>query len=262
MSVSRIVIGVGGTGKTFALTTWAAELEEAGTAVRWLRAGPVQPVTAAQVADALAAGGPLAADDVHWFEPDAVQALLAAADDTVILAARRPVAGASADGLVEVLDALDDALSRQAPPERRGLADVEGFAALLAGLRSAIGGERASGAMATEEVLALHQLSAGSAGLAADLVASGWDHQSPPPPELVDAVQRRIRRAGPDAAILAAAWALAALVPQPATTALDAALGALADEVDAAGAERALRPGEPGSGRPAWPAPPTGSAAR
>lgn len=243
MSVSRIVIGVGGTGKTFALQTWSAQLEADGIDVRWLRAGPGQPITAAQVADAVGADGAVVADDVHWFEPEAVRALLAAADATMILAARRPLAGDRADDLVDLLDALDDALGRQTPPERRGLVDLESFAALLAGLRAASGSERAAGAMATDEVVALHQLSGGSAGLAADLLAAGWDYQGPPSAELVDAVQRRIRRAGPDAAALAQLWTLAALVPRTDGDSLELALRALPPEIDGAAAERALRIG-------------------
>ena len=50
-------------------------------------------------------------------------------------------------------------------------------------------------------MIRLHAATAGSVGLAADAVATGWDGDDDRlPAGLVDAVNARIRRAGPDAA--------------------------------------------------------------
>ncbi|MEM9615836.1 MAG: helix-turn-helix transcriptional regulator [Actinomycetota bacterium] len=249
------MIGVGGTGKTFLLESWASELADDGSQVNWLRPGPARPVSAAEVTAALDGADALAVDDVHWFDADALRALLAAADAATILAARRPVGRAAGAEIVDLLDAVDDALSRSGPATRLGLVALDDFAPVLAGIRAAqVPG--ATGALASEEVEAVHVLSAGSAGLAADLVQSSWDRQTAPPADVVDAVQRRVRRSGSGAVALVGLWALALQVqtddaPADASPgdgprgddALAIALQALPEDVDATEAERAARSG-------------------
>ena len=235
MSGSRMVIGAGGTGRTHLLRTWADELTADGANVAWLTGSPALAITAAQVAEA-AATEVVVADDVQWFEADALRALLDAAGRGItVLASRRP---ASPDtGLdAAMLDAVDEQLGRDHPPTRLGLLAVEDFASALAALRTrraaSGGGTATHGAMATDEVNALHDLSGGSVGFADDLLASGWDRTGQPPGELVDAVGRRVRRAGTAAAALTEAWTLAATVPTDAMSARDVALAALASTAD------------------------------
>ena len=56
---------------------------------------------------------------------------------------------------------------------------------------------------------AIHRLTGGSIGLAADLLTTGWDmERSALGHELIDAVQARIRRAGPAAVELVRVWSV------------------------------------------------------
>ncbi len=240
--MSLIVIGPGGTGRTHALAQRARDEEAADRSVRRLTAAPGRAVTAQQVT-ALAADDPdvVVADDVQWFEADAADALLGLVDRLTVLASRRPP---GPDDLVPVdlIDALDEALTRHRPAVRLGLLDIDAFAPALAGIRALVDGPD-GGAMASDEVAAVHDLSGGSVGLAADLLATGWDRSGAPPPELVDAVQRRVRRAGPSAQALVSAWSVAELVPPTTGSTLEVALAALADDDGEAEAERAARSG-------------------
>ncbi|MEM8924557.1 MAG: helix-turn-helix transcriptional regulator [Actinomycetota bacterium] len=209
MGGSRIIIGPGGTGKTHALQAAVDELTADGASVQWLRGSPGAAVTAADVSAAVDRGTAIAADDVHWFETEAVMALARAVDERIVVASRRPTTD---DALIDAIDALDDALGRTQPAERLGLLDLDAFGPALAALRAAVG-QGSGGAMASDEVQAVHALTGGSVALAADLLASGWDRNGAPPVEVVDAVERRIRRAGPDAAALLQAGAAGAAVP-------------------------------------------------
>lgn len=252
------MIGVGGTGKTFQLESWASELTDDGSQVNWLRPGPARPVSAAEVATALDGADALAVDDVHWCDADALRALLTASDTTTILAARRPVGRAAGPEIVDLLDALDDALTREGPAKRLGLIALDDFAPVLAGIRAA-GSTGSGGALASDVVEAVHALSGGSAGLAADVAQSTWDRQTAPPADVIDAVLRRVRRSGPGAVGLVGLWALALQVQadegpsgdgptagDDATTiddALTVALEALPEDIDGTEAERAARSG-------------------
>lgn len=245
MHNSRVVVGAGGTGKTYQLRTWVAEIEAVDPpTVVWLSGAPTKPLTADQVAGALSrAPELLIADDLQWFDEEALQVVLAATAEQPVLAGRRPGTGTAYS--TELLDAIDEALSREHPIERLGLLDLDRFAAVLVALH----GEhdehaRAGSAMASEEVAAIHHLSGGSPGLAADIVSVSWDRATPnPPAELVDAVQRRIRRSGPETELLVSLWSAARAIEPLASDLADVALKTLPDDVDESRAERSARAG-------------------
>lgn len=250
------MIGAGGTGKTHQLQRWVDELEPAG-AVTWLRGNPLRPIDADQVVAALddrgTGGGVVVADDLQWFTPDALEALAASGPDTVILASHRPPGGGDPAG-ADLLDLVGQTVAAGGTPTRTGLAGLDPFAPILASIRAGQG-QGGGGAMSSDELAAVHRLTAGSVGLAADVVSSGW-HPDPDPATdpldtmpgvVIDAVTRRVRQAGAGAEALVALWAVAAQLT-PDHDPLAAALGALAapggaeaEAHDPARAERAAR---------------------
>jgi len=184
-----------------------------GSAV-WLTGSPLRLVTGADVA-AARAGRPamLVADDLQWFDPDALAQLVDAAtagDGRVaVVASRRPADGT--EPAPDALDLLTEVLTRDEPAHRTGLLDLDAFAPAVAALRAARGSPTAgsAGALNTAELAALHTATAGSVGLAADLIATGWTPDDlTPGAETAEAVVARVRRAGPAATELARLWSL------------------------------------------------------
>jgi DNA-binding NarL/FixJ family response regulator len=259
------VIGAGGTGKTHRLQTWADELAaDLDARVTWLTGNPLRPVDAPQLTQALEAtagnagdNAPpvLALDDLHWFDPDALEALIEALTSIVpdgqrpptVLASHRP----STDDreVQDRLDVVDDLLTGATAATRTGLLDIDAFAPALSSLRAQAGA--GGGAMSSDLVTAVHDRCAGSVGLAADLVAGGWSPETDVlPAEVADAVIRRVRRAGHHAGELVTLWAVAVSLPEAGHDALPLALAALdgetaqdGSEIDAGSAERAARAG-------------------
>ena len=238
MSVARLVIGPGGTGLTTTVRTWADELADSGGEIVWLTGSPTRPVGVDRVERALASEpAVIVADDLQWFEADAAEALTTAS--VTVVASRRPLAGDEPAG--SVLDEVDRALTTGGAAHRLGLLTVDDLAPVLAALRD-------DGAVVpSDDVTAIHHLSAGSVGLAADLVAGGWHPPAddlatrPIPVEVVDAVTARMRRSGPVTVALVRAWAVANTGPSGTDGGLDLALRMLDDGLDAGLAERAVR---------------------
>ncbi len=238
---SRLVIGAGATGRTHLLTSWAQESADEPTL---LTGSPLAPITADEVAAALESSPDLLViDDLQWCEAEALAAVATAARSTTVYASRRPTSGTEADA--EALELVGELLTRTEPAHRLGLLDVEAFASALAHLRNEAAqrqGEKAGGALATEEVDRLHAATAGSAGFAADAVANNWNGDlDAVSAGLTDAVNSRIRRAGKHAARLVALWAT--LGADGSNESLSTALGALAEDVDPSVAEREARAG-------------------
>ncbi len=255
------MIGAGATGRTHLLRSWVADAGLAssstvaspeGTAI-WLTGSPLRLVSGPDVA-AARAGQPamLVADDLQWFDGDALVQLVEAATargdraPVAVVASRRPADGT--EPAPDALDLLTEVLTRDEPAHRVGLLDLDAFAPAVAALRAAratrTGGSAGAldTALNTQELVALHAATAGSIGLAADLVATGWTAAGAeaPGPETVEAVVSRVRRAGPAAAELARLWSLIDL---------DDAEGA--PEAELALALRALsQPLRPGGGAP------------
>lgn len=223
------MIGAGATGRTHLLRSWVADAGLAssstvtspeGTAI-WLTGSPLRLVSGADVA-AARAGQPamLVADDLQWFDGDALMQLVEAATapgdraPVAVVASRRPADGT--EPAPDALDLLTEVLTRDEPAHRVGLLDLDAFAPVVAALRGAraarTGGSAGAldTALNTQELVALHAATAGSIGLAADLVATGWTAAGAeaPGPETVEAVVSRVRRAGPAATELARLWSL------------------------------------------------------
>ena len=241
---SRLVIGAGATGRTHQLRAWLAESAEDANPVT---ASPLAFVTADEIKTALAdAPNLLVVDDLQWLEPDALRLVADAAKTTTVYASRRPHTGGEADA--DLLDLVVELLTRDRPAERCDLLDLDGFAPVLAEIRAAAderAGASGGSAMATEELERLHAATAGSVGLGGDALGADWDGDPASlPPALVDAVNVRIRRAGPAAAALVRLWAVASdATIERSEAPLAVALRALPAEIDAATAERAARAG-------------------
>ncbi len=228
------MIGAGATGRTHLLRSWVAEagVESSTTAASaqgaaiWLTGSPLRLVSGADVAAARAQQpAMLVADDLQWFDGDALLQLVDAAtapaggpasERVAVVASRRPADGT--EPAPDALDLLTEVLTRHEPAHRVGLVDLDAFAPVVAALRAdraaRTGGGPSAGALNTVELAALHAATAGSAALAADLIATGWDATgwgpggTPPGPQTVEAVVSRVRRAGPAATDLARLWAL------------------------------------------------------
>ncbi|MCP3992729.1 MAG: hypothetical protein GY724_26920 [Actinomycetia bacterium] len=251
MQESRLVIGAGGTGKTHQLQKWVDELSseaEATSASAWLAGNPLRPVGVDQVKQVVSSETQLiVADDLQWFAQDALEALLGVANSRTMVASRRPAVGARA--LLDLIGLLDEELTRQVPASRVGLLDQDSFAVALASIRGQFDdGASVGRAMSTDEVVTLHNLTGGSLGLAIDIVSVSWSlDPETVPAVLIDAVLRRVRRAGPEAEALASLWAVATEVEGNTTSgeaeALSLALSALDDDTDPGRAERGARAG-------------------
>ncbi len=230
------MIGAGATGRTHLLRSWVADAGLASSSTvtspegsaAWLTGSPLRLVSGPDVA-AARAGQPamLVADDLQWFDGDALMQLVEAATApaggggsggssgvVAVVASRRPADGT--EPAPDALDLLTEVLTRDEPAHRVGLLDLDAFAPAVAALRAAratrtgAAGSTLDTALNTQELVALHAATAGSIGLAADLVATGWTSAGAetPGPETVEAVVSRVRRAGPAAAELARLWSL------------------------------------------------------
>ena len=215
---SQLVVGVGGSGRTFQLRAWATALGCAsfGGSHRdaALTASPLAPITANDVADAMEKSPQvLLADDLQWFAPDAIMAVVEASKSVAVLASRRPRNGIEQS--LDILDLATETLGRRQPITRLDRWDFDSFPARVAQIRQAAGDT--SGRSASTEVLSsLWEATGGLAALAADCVASSWTGDlASLPASLVDSVSSRIRRAGPGAAELVNLWALAAPAEPP-----------------------------------------------
>ncbi len=240
MPDARLVVGAGGTGRTAALRELVAA---SGEPAEVITASPLAPLTADDVARALGSEiAVLAVDDVQWSEPGALDALLEAADRVTVIATRRPATGG--EPASHELERLAERLSRSEPPIRLGLLDDDGYGPALAEIRTRTAeraGAEPPGAVATAEAEALLRATGGSVGLTADAVATGWPGSGPVTGDLADAVMTRVRRAGPMAATLVAAWSVDGL--DGAAENLPIALAALGAEADPERAEREARAG-------------------
>lgn len=245
MHDSRLVVGAGGTGKSHRLQAWAAEAASDDGVVAWLRGSPARPVTADQVVEATAdPSATIVADDLQWFEPAALDLILDATAQRRVLASRRPARLPGPAG--DVIDAIDETLGLDHPVERVGLLDLDAFAPVLAALRAASDENDAgrAGATASDELEALHRMSGGSPALAADLLQVSWSNfDDEPPQELVDAVLRRVRRAGESVQEALALTAVARSIEPDADNHDTVALTALPEGTDAVAVARSARAG-------------------
>jgi len=230
-----LVIGNGATGRTHQLRSMATAAEGSPP---WLIGHPERSVSPDQVRSAQKkTAGVLIADDIQWFTPDALNILIELADDITIVASRRPALG-SEDPLV---DQLSDVLTREREPIRLGFLDENALAAALSQIRSNSDG--AGRAMSTDQLEQILATTAGSVGLASDVMTTDWSGDFETMPlQLVEAVHQRIRRAGVDAEALMNRWCLVHnnSGDEPA---LSLALRSLPSTVDGAVAHRAARAG-------------------
>lgn len=240
MTDSRLVIGAGGTGRTHVLRSLVAEVAGAAEV---LTGSPLAMVTGERVTAALAAGPDvLAVDDLQWFDPSGLDALIAAAERLPVLATRRPATGG--EPAPDALDHLAELLTRHQPAVRLGFCDDDAYGPALAAIRAEAAGRAgadAPGVIPTAEVAALLDATGGSVGLTADAVGGGWMGTGQVPESVVDAVATRIRRAGPAGAALVATWAVAGL--DGTADALAITIDALDGDVDRDRAEREARAG-------------------
>ena len=242
MSESKLVVGAGATGRTHQLRQWVADFDPDGELnVVWLTGSPLRAVTITDVSAAIdAAPSLLVADDVQWFEADALQSLIEMVEDVLVFASRRPETGAeeAADGLT----LLAEVLTRPQQATRLELLDIDRFAGALAAIKAANSDGDATKASSGDEVDALHELTSGSVGFAADVVAAGWNAESVKVPAgLTEAVRTRIRRAGSEASELVEIWSV--LSAEGGDESFGEALGLLSEDSDPDRAERSLRAG-------------------
>ncbi|MDH4074774.1 MAG: hypothetical protein OEW29_02470, partial [Acidimicrobiia bacterium] len=140
MRGNRLVIGAGATGRTHLLRSWVSEAGLAssstvanpqGSAI-WLTGSPLRLVTGADVA-AARAGRPamLVADDLQWFDGDALLQLVDAASApadvapgaVAVVASRRPADGT--EPAPDALELLTEVLTRDESAHRMGLLDLD-----------------------------------------------------------------------------------------------------------------------------------------
>ncbi len=188
---TTLVVGAGGTGRTFRLRELADE-----NAV-WLSGSPHRSTTVDQLEKALGNDATqLIVDDVQWFDDAAVEAAADAVAARSVIVSRRPWPTTPA------IRALDDALSSKGEIERLGLMEMDEFGAAVSEL---LGGPTSS-----DTVELLHAATGGSVGLAADSAAGGWDGALDEIPDtVIDAVNARAERSGDQAMELLAMLALA-----------------------------------------------------
>lgn len=192
----RLVIGSGGTGRSHRLRTWVAGIDdgEPSRDVVWLtgrpQGAPDETAVRAAIDEASSSGRILVIDDLQWFGEDGLGRLVAAAGEVAMWASRRPWP-TSAN-----LRALNDLLTEHRGADRVGLLDADTFASTVPSM--------VGSATATDAIDRWFRATAGSIGLAADVVATGWSgaDDDPVPEELIDAVAGRIERAGPEASEL------------------------------------------------------------
>lgn len=241
MTESRLVIGVGASGRSHTLRTWVGDLgDEAAQEAVWLTGSPLKAIAESDVSAAIkAAPSVIVADDVQWFERDALATLTEMADDVLIFASRRPETGAELGA--DALELFCEILGRAQAPDRIGPLDIDDFAVALAALRAAESGTSGR-ALASEDVELLFEATRGLVGLAADAVAGGWDGRAEQLPESVGgAVVARVRRAGAAGANLLTTWAI--LASEDVSAPLETALAMAPEDLDRELAERQVRTG-------------------
>lgn len=214
-----LVVGVGGSGKTYVLDGIAAAagdvevLRIAGDAmltdvcVLARDVGAASTIDARSLADAVAASigrdGLVVADDAHLLDATSVAALalLANSDRQVVAAARPNSGGPQFAELVQIL-------CRDRPARHLDLFD---FDQLCDAFRT-----WSEPSPPAELIDAVLELSRGSPGLAHDLIVGGFVAGGPLPRGVVSRIDTRLGRVEPDAADVAATLALSGVLPDEA----------------------------------------------
>lgn len=229
----RLVIGPGGSGRTYRLRAWVAEAgldPTDSSVVAWIAGHPTRSPDDRAVRAAVDSGVSLVVvDDLQWFGESALDVLLDAASNAgtggpAVWASRRPWPSN------QTLQIFNDVLTELDGAGRVGLLDAEEFATAA--------GQMFGRATSSDLLEQLHAATAGSVGLAADAVASNWSGDlDAVPEELVDAVAGRVARCGAEAGALVR---LLAVAPE-----LDPAdvVEALEEGLDRNYAQRAVRAG-------------------
>ncbi len=222
MTMHRLVIGPGGSGRTHRLRTWVDELDDPNI-VAWVAGSSISAVDEADMERVLAdEPAILVVDDLQWCTDGAIAVVADFARAKPVWASRRPWPS------TERLRLLDDQLTSRGQAERTVFIDADGFGAFLAELQ----GKPAR----SDLVDGLFVATEGSVGLAADALASKWEGDLERLPEaLIDAVITRVRKAGNDAVALAGVLAVEPSI-EPGLAAR-----ALPPGVEARGAQRGLR---------------------
>ncbi len=222
MTTHRLVIGPGGSGRTYRLRVWVDALDDQGT-VAWVAGSSISAVDETDIERALADDpAVLVVDDLQWCTDAAIAAIADFARVKPVWASRRPWPS------TERLRLLDDQLTSRGQAERTVFVDGDDFGSFLAELQAK--------PVRSDLVDALFVATGGSVGLAADALASKWEGDLDRLPEaLIDAVITRVRKAGKDSVALASVLAV-----EPAIES-GLAARALPDDVEARGAQRGLR---------------------
>jgi DNA-binding CsgD family transcriptional regulator len=227
----RLIVGSGGSGRTYLLRSWAAEYEVADQGpVVWITGHHARPVRATAITNALKDDPALLIlDDMQWFDEEALDVVLEALEspsfaDLAVWGSRRTWP------LPDALQAVSDILTETRTVTRTGLLANEEFAQIVSSF--------STGAASTKALDELHQATAGSLGLASDAVNGAWEQgQANISSQLVEAVANRLTRCGPEAA---ATVRLLAVAP---SLAADELLEALESGIDPDDAYRATRAG-------------------
>jgi DNA-binding NarL/FixJ family response regulator len=220
----RLVIGPGGSGRSFTLQQWA-ETDLEGRTSATLTGSILRPPDENAMTEALAdQPDVLVVDDLQWCTEAALQLLVDNLAKVTIWASRRPWPR------TPLLRLFDDALTEVRAADRLGPLDIDDIAPLIAG-----DGGRAAGGELVERI---HAATGGSPALAVDAAASGWGGDVANIPEaLIDAVIRRVERSGD------AATELVRVLVVDHEIELGDAAKALPDNVDADEAQRGIRAG-------------------
>jgi len=183
----RLVVGTGGSGRTYLLRAWVAERAADHGSVVWLTGHFARPIRAMSVVDSLRDGpAVLVLDDLQWFDEEALDAILEnlespTSESMSVWGSRRPWP------MPNVLQALSDVLVESVPVTRTGLLTSEKFAEIVSSF--------SEGASSTKALNGLHQATAGSLGFAFDAVSADWQQDvANVSPQLVEAVATRLAR--------------------------------------------------------------------
>lgn len=186
----RLLIGPGGSGATFRLNEWRAEVPASVTVVE-VRGDPVVPTApdiVGRIERAAGNGELIVAHDVQWLDDQLVTALVRATEVADVWCSRRPWP------VTALVRALDERLTDAHRAERLAPLTADELAPIVA--------HRAGRAASSDAVDALHRATGGFVALACDALDAGWapsgggGEAEPLPIDLRDRVLRRVGRAG------------------------------------------------------------------
>ncbi len=220
----RLLVGVGGTGKSTLLRTWVDEM--GGNKATWLTGYARRPVTADKLVTCLNdADGVVVLDELQWFSDEALETLADRLDDVAVpvWASKRPWPTS------DLLHHVSSLLTATSPAFTTGLVTPEGLRPIAAKILD--------GPVKAELTAWLHEHSFGSVGLCADIISTGWHltPDDPMPEQLVYLLNQRVAQCH------SSTEALAQLLAISPGLSVAAAVAALGESHDTQQAEHGLR---------------------